>query len=201
MAPVKTSLASLLSIAALAGCGAPESSPARERAVTVWAKAKKRVPVVREAPPALGAPFVMQPYGEDDWYFVRLPLSPCAHGYRVTYDAGTHADPYNPLTTHCYGAESSLVTVPDCALPEAWVDAPDGALERFPVSRRVNDVRNDDPGCIAPPEDVADGPPAPKKDPPAEPPPKKEKIAKTTAQLGLFDVAPAVGGGKRGRRG
>ncbi len=81
------------------------------------------------------------------------------------------------------------------------VPAPDGALERFPVSRRVNDVRNDDPGCIAPPEDVADGPPAPKKDPPAEPPPKKEKIAKTTAQLGLFDVAPAVGGGKRGRRG
>jgi putative SOS response-associated peptidase YedK len=89
---------------------------------------------------------------------------------------------------------------------------PDGSLERFPVSRRVNDVRNDDPGCVAPPDEDADAEarapkkePKPAREPPGEPAPKpaKEKVAKTTAQLGLFDVGDvhAAAGGKRGRRG
>jgi hypothetical protein len=71
---------------------------------------------------------------------------------------------------------------------EAWLaapdrevlrPAPDDALEAVPVSRRLNDVKNDDPGCLiseAAPEATSQHPEAPAAHPPALPKRPKQQM-------------------------
>ncbi|HTJ84244.1 MAG TPA: SOS response-associated peptidase, partial [Polyangiaceae bacterium] len=70
---------------------------------------------------------------------------------------------------------------------------PDGALSRTPVSRRVNSVANDDPECLAPPEDeaVAVAGKAATRAKGARAKARAKAGAKAGAQLGLFGVSAA----------
>ncbi|HEX2573509.1 MAG TPA: SOS response-associated peptidase [Polyangia bacterium] len=95
---------------------------------------------------------------------------------------------------------------------EAWLAAPDrdvlrpapeGALEVVPVSRRLNDVKNDDPGCLvseAAPEAApqGQGPEAS----PAPPPAAPTRTTRATQQMGFAwaePSAPAPGPSRRRR--
>lgn len=111
----------------MSGCATKEPSPERERGVTIWAKGTSRPPTVQGVSPDFAAPFTMEPWGEDDWYLARVPFPPGEHGYLVTDDRGTHADPYNPLTTYAGAAEVSLAIVPDCGVPEVTIDSAEGS--------------------------------------------------------------------------
>jgi putative SOS response-associated peptidase YedK len=95
-------------------------------------------------------------------------------------EGGEVIDSFTVLTRPAQGAVTALhdrmPLIVDPAGYAAWLDpeAKDPAallaglpeargarLEARPVSRRVNDVRNDDPGCLAPPEPEAEQPALP----------------------------------------
>jgi putative SOS response-associated peptidase YedK len=68
------------------------------------------------------------------------------------------------------------------------VPAPDGSLEMYPVSRRVNDVRNDGPDLVEPisEAEVASGPAKPTHDP-------RRRAAAPPPAPGLFDDPDELG--------
>lgn len=129
-----TSVAAPLLLAALAaGCDAAETAPVRDCSVTIWAKGTSAAPRVIGSFTGWAAPgLAMEPYGEDDWHFLRLSLPPGEHGYLIEDDSGIRPDPYNPQHTYRGAEEVSLAIAPDCSAPAVTVESvaatDDGAI-------------------------------------------------------------------------
>lgn len=140
-----------LACAAVLGCAPPASPPERDCLFIAWAQGKQAVPRVTGSFQAWGQPGLrMTPHGEDDWYYLEMPLVPGEHGYLITDDLGTHVDRYNPQRTYRGDVEVSLARGLDCGAPEVRLDAVEATDEGVitVTGTFLASPRGDDPGRL-----------------------------------------------------
>lgn len=110
----------------LPSCGESAQAPERVCAPTVWAR--RLNPYVQAQvigswnqwqPPGIA----MKPYEEDEsWWYAPLHVDAGEHGYLIVEDGVPRADGFNPLSTFRGAQEVSLISVPDCSIPEILIE-------------------------------------------------------------------------------
>ncbi|MFO0761224.1 MAG: alpha-amylase family glycosyl hydrolase [Byssovorax sp.] len=115
------------SLAGAGGCGASEvkAPPRRDCRAFLWARPAhgEDVRVVGSWNGWAAPGMHLWPYGSDGWQVLPLVLPAGEYGYRFVQDGTSALDPYAPLSTYEGEQEVSLLTVPDCKIPEIRVDA------------------------------------------------------------------------------